>query len=78
MRKVYVSFKHGLRVKIEGAEIYRKREGDYIGEGFHNVGETLLIRAPKFNLIVFKGNQGYILKSPRLWRRPVPVQVSIQ
>jgi len=77
-RKIYVEFKHGMRIRLEGVRIYRKKEEVRIGNGVsYSIGETLLISIPKFNLIVFKGEQGYILKSPKLWRKPAPVKVSI-
>ena len=75
--KVIISFRHGMRIRLEGARIYRERGGVRIGEGVYSIGETLLIGIPKFNLVVFKGERGYILKSPRLWKRPAPVELSI-
>jgi len=65
MAKAVVEFMHGLKITMEGARIYRER-------GIH--GETVMISNDATNIILFKGVRGYYLKSPRLFRRSVPVK----
>lgn len=65
--KVIISFRHGLRVRIEDASVYRE-------ENYN--GETVMVYNKGTSFILFKGVRGYYLRSPKLWRRPVPVEVS--
>ena len=67
MRKVYIEFRHGLRVCVE-ANVYRERNYS---------GETLMIYNESVSFILFKGMKGYYLRAPKLWRKPVPVNVSL-
>jgi len=67
MKKVIIEFRHGLRIHIEKADIYRERNYN---------GETVMVYNEGVNFVLFKGVRGYYLRVPKLWRRPVPVEVS--
>jgi len=67
MKTVIITFRHGLRVKIKNANVYRERSYN---------GETVMVYNESTNFILFKGVRGYYLRVPKLWRRPVPVDVS--
>ncbi|MCD6209544.1 MAG: hypothetical protein J7J01_01380 [Methanophagales archaeon] len=64
--KVYIEFRHGLRLCVEGAEIYKERNYS---------GETVMIYNESISFILFKGMRGYYLRAPKLWRKPAPVNV---
>jgi len=65
MAKAVVEFMHRLKITMEGARIYRER-------GIH--GETVIVGNGTETFVLFKGVKGYYLKSPKLFRRSVPVK----
>ena len=65
MAKAVVEFMHGLKITMEGVRIYRE-------QGIH--GETIIISDGSNNFVLFKGIRGCFLKSPRLFRKAVPVK----
>ena len=60
-----IEFMHGLKITMERARIYRE-------QGIH--GETIIISDGCNNFVLFRGVKGCFLKSPRLFRRSVPVK----
>ena len=77
--KVFVDFRHGLRITVENAEIYREPI-QITSELFIHDGkrEKILVYNKGARIVLFKGEQGCYLRSPRLWRKPAPVLLSIQ
>jgi len=65
MAKAVVEFMHGLKITMEGAKIYRE-------QGIH--GETIIVSDGNNNFVLFRGIKGYYLRSPKLFRRSVPVK----
>ena len=65
MAKAVVEFMHGLKITMEGARICRQQE---------TVGETVIVGNGAETFVLFKGIKGYYLKSPKLFRRSVPVK----
>ena len=60
-----IEFMHGLKITMERARIYRE-------QGIH--GETIIISDGSNNFVLFKGIRGCFLKSPKLFRKAVPVK----
>jgi len=60
-----IEFMHGLKITMERARIYRE-------QGIH--GETIIISDGSNNFILFRGVRGCFLKSPKLFRKAVPVK----
>lgn len=60
-----IELNHGLKIRVENARVSHIKQ-------LH--GETVMISNEATNLILFKGMRGYYLKSPRLFRRSVPVK----
>jgi len=63
--KAIISMHHGLKIVIDNARVSHIRQ-------LH--GETVMISNEATNFILFKGMRGYYLKSPRLFRKAVPVK----
>ena len=62
---VVIEFMHGLKITIPKATIYRQREVN---------GETVIVSDGTQSFVLFKGVRGYYLRSPRLFRKAVPVK----
>jgi len=65
MAKAIIEMNHGLKIVFDGAKVAHIKQ-------LH--GETVMISNEATNFILFKGMRGYYLKSPRLFRRSVPVK----
>ena len=65
MAKAVVEFMHGLKITMPNARVYRER-------GI--CGETIIVSDGSNNLVLFRGVRGYYLKSPKLFRKSVPVK----
>ena len=66
MAKAIIEMNHGLKIAIPNARVYKET-------GIH--GETIIISdGSNNNFILFRGVRGCFLKSPRLFRRSVPVK----
>ena len=65
MAKAIIEMNHGLKIAIPNARVYKET-------GIH--GETIIISDGSNNFILFRGVKGCFLKSPRLFRRSVPVK----
>jgi len=61
-----IEFLHGLKITMPDAMIYRERQVN---------GETVIVSDGSNNtFILFKGIKGYYLRSPKLFRKSVPVR----
>ena len=65
MAKAIIEMNHGLKIVFDEARIYRQRE---------TVGETVIVGNGTETFVLFKGIKGYYLKSPKLFRRSIPVK----
>ena len=65
MAKAVVEFMHGLKITMPNARIYRE-------QGIH--GETVIVSDGTQSFVLFRGVRGYYLRSPRLFRKAVPVK----
>jgi len=65
MAKAIIEMNHGLKIIFDGARIYRQREVN---------GETVIVSNSAQSFVLFKGVRGYYLRSPRLFRKAVPVK----
>jgi len=65
MAKAIIEMSHGLKIAIPNARVYKET-------GIH--GETIIISDGSNAFVLFKGMRGYYLKSPKLFRKAVPVK----
>ena len=63
--KAIISMHHGLKIVIDNARVAHIKQ-------LH--GETVMISNEAANFVLFRGVKGYYLKSPRLFRKSVPVK----
>ena len=65
MAKAIIEMNHGLKIVFDGAKVAHIKQ-------LH--GETVMISNEATNFVLFRGVRGYYLKSPKLFRKAVPVK----
>ena len=60
-----IEFLHGLKITMPNARVYRE-------QGIH--GETIIVSDGSNNIVLFRGVKGCYLRSPKLFRKSVPVK----